>query len=101
VLTTDAKIDAEILMQIDTVPSAAPRDVAQKIAASDEDWRIYLPRIRQRATALYEMGQLDFIRKKKIVSPVGLKGVFRLAKPASQVPNEMVPPKGIDMGGAD
>jgi len=77
----DSDIRAEILKQIAGKASVAPRDVAQTLAVDGLDWRKLLPRIRQIATALHGEGLLAFVRKKKIVSPVGLKGVFRLAKP--------------------
>jgi len=98
---TDAEINAEILMQISEKPSVAPRDIATRLAADGEDWRKYLPRIRQLATALHKDDQLNFIRKKKIVSPIGLKGVFRLAKPLSQAPEENVTPRDTDLGNGE
>ena len=84
----DSDIRAEILAQIAEKPSVAPRDVAQKLSHEDEDWRKLLPRIRQQATVLHGEGLLAFIRKKKVVSPVGLKGVFRLAKPQKELTEE-------------
>jgi len=80
VCSTDA-IRAEILKQLDTQASVAPRDIAQSLVKGKEDWRKLLPSIRREATGLHAEGLLNFIRKKKIVSPEGLKGVFRLAKP--------------------
>jgi len=75
----DSDIRAEILAQITTKTSTAPRDVAQKLAKEGEDWRKLLPRIREQAKELHGEGKLNFIRKKKVVPPEGLKGVFRLA----------------------
>lgn len=77
----DSDIKTEILVQIAAKSSVAPRDVAQSLTSGDDDWRKLLPRIRQQATMLHGEGKLAFVRKKKIVSPDGLKGVFRLAKP--------------------
>ncbi len=77
----DQRIEEEIVRQIADAQSVAPRDVAVVLVRDGEDWRKYLPRIRQVATSLHAAGRLLFIRKKKSVSPVGLKGVFRLASP--------------------
>lgn len=77
----DQRIEEEVLRQIAGARSVAPRDIAMALAREGEDWRKYLPRIRQVATILHADGRLLFIRKKKSVSPVGLKGVFRLASP--------------------
>jgi len=81
VSVSDSDIRAEITVQIATAASIAPRDVAQKLAAAKEDWRKFLPRIRKQATEMQREGLLIFVRKKKIVSPDGLKGVYRLAMP--------------------
>ena len=78
---TDQQIETEILTQVAATRSVAPRDVAAVLASDGEDWRRYLPRIRAVATVLHSNNQLLFIRKKKSVSPEGLKGVFRLASP--------------------
>lgn len=77
----DQRVEEEIIRQVTGARSVAPRDVAVALARDDEDWRKYLPRIRQVATSMHAEGRLLFIRKKKSVSPVGLKGVFRLAAP--------------------
>ncbi|WP_262692859.1 DUF3253 domain-containing protein [Kordiimonas aestuarii] len=77
----DTAVRDEIVRQIGAEKSVAPRDVAQALAGEDEDWRKYLPRIRAEATALYHAGELSFLRKRKPVSPDGLKGVYRLSKP--------------------
>lgn len=84
----DNDISAEILTQIAEKQSVAPRDVAQKLTSEGEDWRKLLPRIRRMATALHGDGLLVFVRKKKIVSPIGLKGVYRLAKSQKKLPEE-------------
>lgn len=84
----DNDIRTEILAQIGEKQSVAPRDVAQKLASEGEDWRKLLPRIRRMATALHGDGLLAFIRKKKTVSPTGLKGVYRLARPGEESPGE-------------
>lgn len=83
---TDNAIQQEILRQIDEGKSVAPRDIATAIAPEGEDWRRYLKRIRTIAVALHSEDKLVFIRKKKIVSPDGLKGVFRLASPSLSAP---------------
>ncbi|MBL4837724.1 MAG: DUF3253 domain-containing protein [Kordiimonadaceae bacterium] len=80
-MAADNEIRDEILKQTAEKASVAPRDIAQALTVGEEDWRKYLPRIRQQATALHGEGQLVFIRKRKIVPPEGLKGVFRLAQP--------------------
>lgn len=77
---SDTEIRVEIERHIEAATSVAPREVAQALVNGDEDWRKLLPRIRQQATVLYDEGKLHFIRKKKQVSPEGLKGVYRLAK---------------------
>jgi Protein of unknown function (DUF3253) len=79
----DNDIRREILAQIAAKPSVAPRDVAQALVAEGDDWRKLLSPIRQQATDLYRDGKLAFVRKKKIVSPDGLKGVYRLAAPTA------------------
>ena len=78
---SDQKIEHEILNQIASAKSVAPRDVATVLAGEGEDWRRYLSRIRSVAVDLHGKKQLLFIRKKKSVSPERLKGVFRLASP--------------------
>ena len=79
----DEVIRSAILAAVGAHKSVAPRDIAQKISLEGEDWRRYLPRIRQVATKLYDDGLLLFIRKKKVVSPHLLKGVYRFSKPES------------------
>lgn len=78
---SDDDVRQAILEQIAVAKSVAPRDVAQVLTGEGEDWRRYLPRIRAEAIKLYHEEKLLFIRKKKPVSPEGLKGVFRLAAP--------------------
>lgn len=80
---SDAAIRAAIEQQIGAAASVAPREIAQALVADGDDWRKLLPRIRQQATALHSEGKLHFIRKKKQVSPEGLKGVYRLARAES------------------
>ena len=79
----DQAVRDEIVRQIAGDKSVAPRDVAQALAGEGEDWRKYLPRIRAEAIALYNAGELSFLRKRKPVSPSGLKGVYRLSKPVA------------------
>lgn len=78
---SDQTIRQEILRQISNGRSIAPRDVAMAVAQEGEDWRRFLKRIRRVATELCAENLLVFLRKKKPVSPEGLKGVFRLAQP--------------------
>lgn len=78
---TDDNIRDEILKQMGEKVSTAPRDVAQALTSKDDDWRKLLPRIRHISKLLHTEEKLLFIRKRKIVSPEGLKGVYRLAAP--------------------
>lgn len=78
-VSDDAIRDA-ILALLDTGKTIAPREVAQRLASDEEDWRKYLTRIRAEAVKLHAEGLLHFIRKKKIVDPTGLKGVYRFSK---------------------
>lgn len=77
----DDTIRNEIVKQIAGDKSVAPRDIAQALVEEGEDWRKLLPRIREQATALCHEGNLSFIRKRKVVPPEGLKGIYRLSKP--------------------
>jgi hypothetical protein len=76
---SNERIIQEIRTQITQNISVAPREVAQGLAMPDEDWRRYLPRIRQQAMTLAHNNELVFLRKKKPVNPENLKGVYRLA----------------------
>lgn len=78
---SDQTIRQEILRQVSNGRSVAPRDVAVAVAPEGEDWRRFLKRIRRVASELHAENLLVFLRKKKPVSPEGLKGVFRLAPP--------------------
>lgn len=71
----------EITAQIAAARSVAPREIAQALTPDDGDWRRLLPKIRQVAASLEADGRLVFVRKKKRVSPEGLRGVYRLAGP--------------------
>ncbi|WP_286829994.1 MULTISPECIES: DUF3253 domain-containing protein [Kordiimonas] len=79
----DTDIRQAILDHLEDTRSVAPREIAQVLAEEGEDWRKYLPRIRIEAVKLHADGLLVFIRKKKVVSPEGLKGVYRFSKPAA------------------
>tara|TARA_R110002096_G_scaffold328994_3_gene522963 strand:+ start:458 stop:727 length:270 start_codon:yes stop_codon:yes gene_type:complete len=81
-MVADTDIRSEILRLTGEKASVAPRDVAQALAGEGDDWRKFLPRIRAEATVLHGEDQLVFVRKRKIVPPEGLKGVYRLARPA-------------------
>lgn len=78
---SDQAIEQEIQRQIKKARSVAPREIALALAADNEDWRSYLPRIKSVAAAMTAAGALVLVRKKKVVSPDGLKGVYRLAAP--------------------
>ncbi|NVJ98804.1 MAG: DUF3253 domain-containing protein [Alphaproteobacteria bacterium] len=78
---SDDDVRQMILEQIAGTKSVAPRDIAQALVEGDEDWRKYLPRIRSESIKLWHENKLVFLRKKKVVSPEGLKGVFRLTNP--------------------
>ncbi|MFC4348671.1 DUF3253 domain-containing protein [Kordiimonas lipolytica] len=77
----DTDIRQAILEATEDSRSVAPREIAQVLAEEGEDWRKYLPRIRHEAVKLHADGLLVFIRKKKVVSPEGLKGVYRFSSP--------------------
>lgn len=84
-MRSDEDIRQAILDQIEAARSVAPREIALTLAADGADWRIYLPRIRALATILSHEGLLVFVRKKKIVEPEGLRGVYRLASPKNYI----------------
>ncbi len=77
---SDDAIRDAILALLDTGKTIAPREVAQQLSGDGEDWRKYLTRIRVEAVKLHADGLLHFMRKKKIVDPAGLKGVYRFSK---------------------
>ena len=77
----DEAIRAEIETRIAGDKSVAPREVAEALAPEGTDWRKLLPRVRLQAVSLHGEGKLDFIRKRKVVPPEGLKGVYRFARP--------------------
>ena len=81
---SDNEISKALMKAIEGVRSVAPRDVALSLMRQTDPWQKILPRIRSVATQLHKSGDLVFIRKKKIVDPEGLKGVYRFAKPESQ-----------------
>lgn len=87
-MVADTEIRSEILRLTGEKASVAPRDIAQALAPEGDDWRKFLPRIRAQATLLHSEDQLVFVRKRKIVSPEGLKGVYRLARPTSDEDNQ-------------
>ncbi len=70
--------------------SLAPREVAEAYAAArahpkppgPEDWRRYLPAVRQQALFLARRGRILLLRRGKAVDPLKpVKGVVRLALP--------------------
>jgi hypothetical protein len=65
--------------------SKAPQELAQAFQASrakpsdpPDAWRRYLTAIRQQALSLARLGQLEFLRKGKAVTPDEIKGVVRI-----------------------
>lgn len=81
---SDEAISDELLKQISSGRSAAPREIATALTTGDADWRKLLPRIRAIAVGLEKQGRLVFIRKKKVVSSEGLKGVYRFGLPLEE-----------------
>lgn len=81
---SDSDISNALIKAIAGARSVAPRDVALTLMKPSEPWQKLLPRIRSVAVDLYKGGDLVFIRKKKIVDPEGLKGVYRFAQAKSQ-----------------
>lgn len=77
---SDSDIADEIIRQIATTRSVAPRDIATSLII-DNAWQKLLPRVRAEAVKLEAKGELVFVRKRKVVSSDGLKGVYRLASP--------------------
>lgn len=86
---SDSEIRKALLSAIAGAPSVAPRDVALSLMKQTDPWQKILPRIRSVAVALHKNGDLVFIRKKKIVDPEGLKGVYRFAKADDQTQKEL------------
>lgn len=86
---SDAQISKALMKAIAEARSVAPRDVALSLMKQTDPWQKILPRIRSVATQLHKSGDLVFIRKKKIVDPDGLKGVYRFAKPEGQTLEEL------------
>ena len=78
---SDKEINLALLSAINNARSVAPRDVAMVLLKPNDPWQKLLPRIRDIAVQLHQKGELVFIRKKKIVDPSGLKGVYRFAGP--------------------
>ena len=81
---SDIEISKALMKAIAEARSVAPRDVALSLMKQTDPWQKILPRIRSVAVTLHKNGDLVFIRKKKIVDPEGLKGVYRFAKPDNQ-----------------
>lgn len=86
---SDTQISEALMKAIAGARSVAPRDVALCLMKPTDPWQKILPRIRSVATQLHKSGDLVFIRKKKIVDPEGLKGVYRFAKPEDQTQEEL------------
>lgn len=81
---SDSDISKALIKSIAGARSVAPRDVALTLMKPTEPWQKLLPRIRSVAVNLQKTGELVFMRKKKIVDPERLKGVYRFARPAIQ-----------------
>ena len=77
---SDSAINKALLEAIKSPRSVAPRDVALLLMKPSDPWQKLLPRIREVATKMHADGTLAFIRKGKVTSPEGLKGVYRFAK---------------------
>lgn len=78
---SDETLSQEILRQISSAYSVAPRDVAIAVTPEGHDWRSYLTRIKMISFQLHSQGRLLLIRKRKSITPDKLKGVYRLASP--------------------
>lgn len=69
--------------------SAAPRDVAEKLAAAHrrpgdgrDAWRRYMNSVKQQAVGLARRGQIEIVRKGKVVDPNDFKGIVRYRLPS-------------------
>jgi hypothetical protein len=63
--------------------SICPTDVARAVMPGPGDaWRQKLSAVRRAAERLAQTGQIEILRKGKLVEPVGVKGVIRLRQPA-------------------
>lgn len=83
---SDGDILDEILEQITKQKTVAPRDIAVSLTnargAEGDDWRKILPRIKKIGTAMAIAGKIVFWRKGKVVSPNGVRGIYRFAAPS-------------------
>lgn len=56
--------------------SVAPAEIAQALAA--KQWRTLLPAIKRRAADMALAGEIEILRKGRVVDPRDFKGVYRL-----------------------
>ncbi|MDR3441242.1 DUF3253 domain-containing protein [Telmatospirillum sp.] len=70
--------------------SKAPQELArafhqERAKPSDppDAWRRYMTAVRQQALSLARAGELEFVRKGKVVEPDDVKGVVRLQRKTS------------------
>ncbi|WND04124.1 DUF3253 domain-containing protein [Temperatibacter marinus] len=83
--TDPEKILDEIIQLTEAHKTVAPRDIAltlvQKYGDPEkDDWRKILPNIKKVAKEAALANEIHFWRKGKIVSPEGVRGVFRLMR---------------------
>lgn len=79
-----AEVEATILAlttQRGPAKSICPSEVARALRP---DWQPLLTEVRRVACCLAAAGQIDILRKGKVIEPAGVKGVIRLrlAQPA-------------------
>ena len=65
--------------------SIAPADAARALAGNppDDKWRASLSPIRLAMLRLARAGQIELLRKGKIIAPADARGVLRLRLPAA------------------
>ncbi|MEE9314063.1 MAG: DUF3253 domain-containing protein [Rhizobiaceae bacterium] len=72
----------KLLQQRDDNKSLAPDEVARALAGTNEkEWRLFMKPIRHEAVTMANEGEINILRKGKIVSPIDFKGIYRLALP--------------------
>jgi len=72
--------EAAILAAVAAGRSVAPADVARALGGNppDESWRRFLHPVRLAAVRLERAGQIEFLRKGKVVTGADARGVVRL-----------------------
>lgn len=81
-MVADAEIDEALralLRARGAAKSICPSEAARAVAP--EDWRSLMKRVKGRAVALEEQGELVFLRKGKVMAGADVKGVYRLSLP--------------------